>query len=63
MVEFCKKTVESKWFQNLILAFILLAAVGVGLETYQSVVEDYGGLLSVLNWIMLGQIMRNIDPL
>ncbi len=54
MVEFCKKTVESKWFQNLILAFILLAAVGVGLETYQSVVEDYGGLLSVLNWIIVG---------
>ncbi len=53
MREFSEKTVESTWFQNLILVFILLAAVGVGLETYPSIVANYGGLLKILNWIIV----------
>ena len=37
---------EAKWFQHLILAFILLAAVGVGLETY----PDIGVLLPAMGY-------------
>ena len=53
MVEFCKKTQDAGWFKNLILAFILLAAVGVGLETYPDVVSKYGGILSIANWAII----------
>jgi voltage-gated sodium channel len=45
--------VASKWFQNGILALILLAAALVGLETYPAVMDEYGQLIKVLDKIVL----------
>ena len=53
MSELCKSIVQSYFFQNFIIAMILLAAVLVGLETYPSVTRQYGGLLEWLNNLVL----------
>lgn len=53
MVQFCKNIVEAAWFQHVILGVILLAAIGVGLETYPNIVEQHGTLLKYLNWAII----------
>ena len=53
MVQFCKDVVESKWFQSTILIVILVAAVGVGLETYPDIVSRFGPQLNLLNWFII----------
>ncbi len=60
MIEFCQKTQDASWFKNVILAFILLAAVGVGLETYPNIVEQYGNLLSIVNWVIIAVFVVEI---
>jgi voltage-gated sodium channel len=48
-----KKIVESKWFQNFIILVILSAGVVVGLETYPAIMQDYSGLLHILDRLIL----------
>lgn len=48
-----KKIVDSKFFQNTILVFIILTAVLVGLETSSSLVEKYGPVFHTLDKIVL----------
>ncbi|MEM1213329.1 MAG: ion transporter [Planctomycetota bacterium] len=45
--------VESRWFGNVILGVILLAAVVVGVETYPAAMERYGGFLHTLDKIII----------
>lgn len=47
------RIVASAWFQNTILLLILLAAVLVGIETYPSMMAQYGTLLKTLDKIVL----------
>jgi voltage-gated sodium channel len=53
MVELARRLVQSRGFQNLILAAILGVAVVVGLETYPAVTEEYGQVLRTLDWAIL----------
>lgn len=50
---FCRKIAESPWFNNFILAVILLAGVVVGVQTYGEQVADYKNLLWTLDQIIL----------
>jgi voltage-gated sodium channel len=50
----CARIADSGWFQYGVVAVILLNAVVIGLETYDSVEDDYGDLLHVLNDVFLG---------
>jgi voltage-gated sodium channel len=49
----CARIAESRPFALGIFAVILANAVVLGLETYEGVVEDAGGLLTVLNEVFL----------
>ena len=53
MAEFFRKIVDSKLFQYFIVGVILGAGVVVGLETYPGIVENSGGLLHLLDRIIL----------
>lgn len=53
MVEFCKKIVDSKWFQSFIIFIILAAGIIVGLETYPSLMQTHGDFLHLLDHIVL----------
>ena len=53
MTEFFRKIVDSKLFQYFIVGVILGAGVVVGLETYPGIVENSGGLLHLLDRIIL----------
>jgi voltage-gated sodium channel len=53
MVAACKRIVESGLFQFFVLAVILLAAVLVGIETYESIAVRHHDLLTQLNRIVL----------
>jgi len=50
----CRRIAESSRFQALIITVILLNAFVIGLETYDSIDEEYGGLLRALNDVFLG---------
>lgn len=50
----CQKIVDAIWFRNAILGVILLAGVVVGLQTYPSLRESHGDLLSGLDKAILG---------
>ena len=54
MIDFCKKTAESKWFQNLVTVAILFAGVLVGVSTYPVFSQKHAQLLELLNQIILG---------
>jgi len=60
MQQILKKTAESSWFQNFIVAVILAAGVVVGFETYSGFAEEHHGTLSLLNsivlWIFVAEI-------
>ncbi|MCA2960700.1 MAG: ion transporter [Silvanigrellales bacterium] len=48
------RLVHSSWYQNLIVMFILLAAIVVGLETYPAVMARHGATLRVLDKVIVG---------
>ena len=50
----CARIAESAWFQYGVIVVILLNAVVIGLETYDSIEDDYGDALHVLNDVFLG---------
>ncbi len=54
IVRFCADLADSTPFNLSIFAVILANAAVLGLETYEGVVRDFGGLLSTLNDIFLG---------
>jgi len=54
MVELCRTIADDRRFQNFITLVILAAGVLVGLETFPSAVARYGGILHILDEIVLG---------
>jgi voltage-gated sodium channel len=54
IVRFCARTADSSAFNFFIFGIIVANAVVLGLETYDGMVSDYGGLLSALNDVFLG---------
>ncbi|OQY45098.1 MAG: hypothetical protein B6242_11290 [Anaerolineaceae bacterium 4572_78] len=53
MTIFFKYITQSKWFNNFIIGAIILASVLIGLQTDEYLLEHYGGLLNILNDIIL----------
>lgn len=53
MIQLCKQIAESNWFNNTIIAAILLAGVIVGIETYEQEVTRWLPFLHSLDWIIL----------
>jgi voltage-gated sodium channel len=60
MVDGLRRMADSAWFQRSITAVILLAGALAGLETYPRVVEQYHGLLRVLDALILGVFVLEI---
>ena len=54
IVRWCATTADSSAFNIVIFAVILANAVVLGLETYDGVVREAGGLLRMLNDVFLG---------
>jgi voltage-gated sodium channel len=54
MTDLCRRIVDSRWFDPLILAVIFVNAVTLGLETYESVAQSIGDELHTLNDVTLG---------
>ncbi len=54
LVRWCATTADSSAFNIVIFAVILANAVVLGLETYDGVVDEAGGLLRTLNDVFLG---------
>lgn len=54
MQAFCLRVTEDPRFQAAILAFIVLAGVLAGIETYPAAVQRAGGALDLLNQVILG---------
>ncbi len=52
--EQCRRIAASPRFQTTIITAILLNALVIGLETYDSIEDEYGGLLQTLNDAFLG---------
>ena len=50
----CERIVASKWFDLVIFGVIVANAVVLGLDTYESVDREAGGLLRTLNDVFLG---------
>jgi voltage-gated sodium channel len=50
----CLQIAESPRFQATIIVAILLNAIVIGLETYDSIDDEYGGVLRTLNDVFLG---------
>lgn len=53
MVELLRKVSNANWFTQFITSVILLAGVLVGLETYPSIVEGWGGALHFADKLIL----------
>lgn len=53
MGEGCRRLADSKGFQNGIIGVIVLAGILVGLETSRPIMDAYGGLVHLLNTIVL----------
>ena len=54
MTAFCRRIVEWRWFDPLMLGVIAVNAVVLGLETYDHIEEDYADQLTLANDIILG---------
>jgi hypothetical protein len=54
LVRLCAQVADSSRFNIFIFAIILANAVVLGLETYDGIVRDAGGLLAALNDVFLG---------
>ncbi|MDQ3729058.1 MAG: ion transporter, partial [Actinomycetota bacterium] len=50
----CSENADSKLFNFAIFAIIIANAIVLGLETYDDVTRDHGGLLNTLNDVFLG---------
>ena len=50
----CRRVADSPRFQGLIIGVIVANAVVLGLETYETLDDDIGGLLRTLNAVFLG---------
>lgn len=50
----CRRIVESRWFDPLMLAVIFANAVTLGLETYDSIDDSIGDQLGLVNDVVLG---------
>jgi voltage-gated sodium channel len=50
----CARIADSRSFQLAVVVVILANAVVIGLETYDSIEQDYGALLGTLNDVFLG---------
>jgi voltage-gated sodium channel len=50
----CRRIADSAWFQGTIITAILLNALVIGLETYDSIADAHGTLLHTLNDVFLG---------
>lgn len=48
---FCQQAVAAKWFEKIIIAFILLNAILVGLETSPNFAANHG------DWLQLGNTL------
>ena len=53
MVQTSKKIAESSWFNNFIIAMIILAGILVGIETEKSIANSYGAIINFLDGIVL----------
>jgi voltage-gated sodium channel len=54
MTAFCRRIVDARWFDPLILSVIFVNAVTLGLETYDSIARELGDQLHTANDIALG---------
>jgi voltage-gated sodium channel len=54
MTDLCRRIVDSRWFDPLILVVIFVNAVSLGLETYDSIAASIGDELHTLNDVTLG---------
>jgi voltage-gated sodium channel len=54
LVAACRRVVDSSRFQTLIISVIVINAVVLGLETYDTLDKEIGGLLNTLNGVFLG---------
>jgi voltage-gated sodium channel len=54
LVALCRRVADSSRFQALIIGVIVANAVVLGLETYETVDKEIGGLLETLNGVFLG---------
>jgi voltage-gated sodium channel len=53
MPALCRRIVDSRWFDPLILAVIFVNAVALGLETYDAIARQIGDQLQLLNGLIL----------
>lgn len=54
MARTCRRIVDSRWFDPLMLTIIFVNAVTLGLETYEAIDRSLGPQLNLLNAIILG---------
>ncbi len=54
MTDLCRRLVESRWFDPLMLGVIVLNAIVLGLETYARIERDIGAELDLANDVILG---------
>ncbi len=54
MARTCRRIVDSRWFDPLMLTIIFVNAVTLGLETYEAIDRSVGPELNLLNAIILG---------
>jgi voltage-gated sodium channel len=54
MVRTCRRIVESRWFDPLMLVVIFVNAIILGLETYDAIERSIGPVLQVANDVILG---------
>ena len=54
LVARCRSLAEASWFQAVVVAVILVAAINVGLETYPQIMERIGPLLLGLDKLIIG---------
>jgi voltage-gated sodium channel len=54
MADLCRRIVASRWFDPLMLGVILVNAVVLGLETYDSIAQSIGDELHTANDVILG---------
>lgn len=59
--EFCRSVRDSSPFQTFIIGVIVLAGIVIGMETYPSMMEQYGGVLHFLDktilWIFATEVV------
>jgi voltage-gated sodium channel len=54
MTETCRRIVDSRWFDPLMLTVIFVNAITLGLETYDSIEQSIGDALQTANAVILG---------